>query len=159
AFTANGDMYHRYSQTTGSWGNWYKLTDSRTTVFNYTGADQTYTVPVGCTSITVKMWGAGGGGAWQGGWSNEFSGGGGGYSTGTIAVTAGSTYYIVVGQGGGPGSIENLSSSYGGGGKSCSVSGSDCRYCAQGGGRSAFRNTANSADLMTAGGGGGGGAN
>ena len=29
---------------------------------SYTGADQTWTVPPGVTSIAVEMWGAGGGG-------------------------------------------------------------------------------------------------
>jgi len=125
-------------------------------VFNCTGADQTYVVPAGVTSLTVKMWGAGGGAGSYGGWNCGYVGGGGGYSNGTIAVTPGSTYYIVVGRGGQGGTSSQLATCYGGGGRSC-VS-SDCRYCGGGGGRSAFRNTANTADLMTAGGGGGGGA-
>jgi hypothetical protein len=28
SFTQNGSMYHRYSQTTGSWGSWYKVYDT-----------------------------------------------------------------------------------------------------------------------------------
>src|ERR1019366_1908937 len=42
---------------------------STATVFIYTGADQSYTVPAGVTSINVKMWGGGGGGGYYGGWT------------------------------------------------------------------------------------------
>ncbi|MBK7696895.1 MAG: hypothetical protein IPI30_22055 [Saprospiraceae bacterium] len=41
----------------------------------------TWTVPAGVTSITVKVWGAGGGG----GYSKGSGGGGGAYHTGTIS--------------------------------------------------------------------------
>jgi hypothetical protein len=62
-------------------------------VFYYTGGDQTLTIPTGVTSMTVKAWGAGG--------SNDggLAGGCGGYCMGTIAVTAGQVYRIVVGRG------------------------------------------------------------
>ena len=76
-------------------------------VFTYSGADQSYTVPAGVTSVTISMWGAGGG---PGG--VYAPGGGGAYLTGTLAVTAGMSLRIIVGQGGSVGA----SSSYGGGG-------------------------------------------
>ena len=125
------------------------------TVFSYTGADQTYTVPAGVTSITVKMWGGGGGGGYFGGWTCGFSGGGGGFTQGTLSVSAGQVYTIMVGGGGTGGNIANTANSYGGGSRSCNT-GSDCRYGGQGGGRSCIR--LSGTELMTAGGGGGGGA-
>ncbi len=124
------------------------------TTFSYTGADQTYTVPAGITSIRVKMWGGGGGGGHPGGWSYGFPGGGGGYTTGKMAVTPGQNLTIMVGAGGTNGSIANTSPNYGGGARSCNT-GSDCRYGGQGGGRSAIR--VSGVDYLTAGGGGGGG--
>lgn len=67
---------------------------TNTQSFAYTGANQSFTVPAGVTSLTVKAWGAGGAS------NNARVGGAGGYSSGTIAVTAGQTYTIVVGGGG-----------------------------------------------------------
>ncbi len=125
------------------------------TVFNYTGADQSYTVPAGVTSITVKMWGAGGGGGYFGGWAAGFSGGAGGFTQGVIAVTGGQVLTVMVGGGGLGGNTANNANSYGGGSRSCN-GGTDCRYGGQGGGRSAIR--VGGVDILTAGGGGGGGA-
>ncbi|HLP52407.1 MAG TPA: glycine-rich protein, partial [Chitinophagales bacterium] len=133
-------------------------TGGATTVFSYTGADQSYTVPAGVTSITVKMWGAGGGGGFFGGWTFGWSGGAGGYTQGTLAVTGGQVLTVIVG-GGGVGAFQynnTTTSSYGGGASACNPGGTDCRYGGQGGGRSAIRN--GGTELMTAGGGGGGGA-
>ncbi|MFA5087047.1 MAG: DUF2341 domain-containing protein, partial [Candidatus Paceibacterota bacterium] len=124
------------------------------TVFTYTGADQTYTVPAGVTSISVKAWGGGGGGGNPGGWTFGYPGGGGGYTQGVISVSPGQTLTVIVGAGGNNGSISNANFSYGGGGKNCTT-GTDCQYGGQGGGRSAIRN--GSTELLTAGGGGGGG--
>lgn len=62
--------------------------------FTYTGADQSWTAPTGVNSITAKMWGAGGGSG-EGG-----TAGTGAYGTGTISVTPGNVYKIIVGQGG-----------------------------------------------------------
>lgn len=59
------------------------------TIYDYTGSDQTYTVPAGVTSIKVKMWGAGGGGGTPGGWVYGYAGGGGGYTEETLSVTPG----------------------------------------------------------------------
>lgn len=79
----------------------------QTYTFSYTGADQTLTVPAGITSISVDLRGAGGGN--QG---NAGAGGTGGKTVGTLAVTAGQVYKIVVGQAG----RLTTGSSYGGGG-------------------------------------------
>ena len=91
-------------------------------IFTYSGADQSYTVPSGVTSVTISMWGAGGGPGQAGGY-----GGGGAYVNGTLAVTAGMSLRIIVGQGGSVGA----SSSYGGGGFG--------NGAASGGGRSAIQ--------------------
>ena len=67
-----------------------------THTFNYTGAVQTWTVPTGVTSITVKAWGAQGGGAPATGYWGV--GGKGGYSSGSASVKSGEAIYIEVGQ-------------------------------------------------------------
>lgn len=127
--------------------------------YNYTGADQTWTVPAGVTSATFHVIGAGGGGAWK----RSFDGAGGGYATGTLAVTAGASYTLIVGEAGG-GVAGTVSSgcyytplTYGGGGKggSCVGGGQNWGY-ASGGGRSAVRVSGGTDDIVTAAGGGGG---
>ncbi len=64
--------------------------------FSYTGANQTFTVPAGVTSLRVRLWGAGGGG----GNASTVRGGAGGYVYGTLQVTPSQVFTIVVGQGG-----------------------------------------------------------
>jgi hypothetical protein len=124
--------------------------------FSYTGADQTWTVPAGLTSVNVVLYGAGGeNGYWDGGTGN--TGGPGGYVSGVLAVTPGETLTIIVGQG--PvnqynsiyyGYSESGSGgSYGGGGSRGYYS-----YAGAGGGRSAIQRSG--VDIVTAGGGGGG---
>jgi len=72
------------------------VAESDSQTFSYTGAQQTFTVPSGVSTITIKVWGAQGGGEPATGyWGN---GGKGGYSTGTASVSAGQTIYISVGQ-------------------------------------------------------------
>ena len=95
------------------------------TIFSYTGADQNYTVPVGTTSVTVTMWGAGGGG-------NNNIGGPGAFVSGTLSVTPGETLRVIVGQGG----PLNTASVYGGGGPSSTSANEDA---GSGGGRSALQ--------------------
>jgi len=132
--------------------------------FNYTGDNQTWTVPSGVTYAYVYLLGAGGGGSdsshptYKGG-----NGGGGGYAEGEIAVTPGSRYTIIVGQAGGGVSPVSLGSNvwqmpatYGGGGRGGSIANYSVGY-ASGGGRSAIRVQGASSDLVTAGGGGGAG--
>merc|ERR1719382_1643139 len=105
--------------------------------FSYTSADQTFVVPSGVSSVSVELWGAGGGGGEHGNCAGrhngDSAGGGGGYTQGTLAVTPGETLTIVVGGGGQAG--KGIASAYGGGGRVGSGS-----YCAGGrGGRSAIR--------------------
>ena len=85
-----------------------------TQVFSYTGSDQTFTVPAGLTSATVKLWGAGGG--IGDGVSNASHGaGGGGFTTGTMTIPSGtSSYKIIVGQS--YGKVQRSSYGYGGAG-------------------------------------------
>jgi uncharacterized repeat protein (TIGR02543 family) len=131
-----------------------------TVTFNYTGADQSWTVPSGVTAATFYLFGAGGGG------NNRTSGGNGGYATGGYSVTAGQVYTIIVGEGGGglasavvaglTGKYTKLT--YGGGGRGGSTAGDTyIGTFASGGGRSAIRAQGSSSDLATAAGGGGGG--
>lgn len=116
--------------------------------FTYTGANQTFTVPSGITSINIKAWGAGGGG----GRLYTFGtvpGAGGGYSSGNLSVTSGQILTVIVGRGG-LASTTSFNVGYGGGGGvPCPQGGNG------GGGRSAVRN-ASAVELITAGGGGGG---
>lgn len=62
-----------------------------TVTFNYTGAQQTWVVPAGVTSVNVVAEGA------QGYDSGATLGGRGGRATGTLAVTPGQTLYVYVG--------------------------------------------------------------
>jgi hypothetical protein len=75
------------------------------------GSTTNWTCPNGVNSITVELWGAGGGGRWYCcgsdpncgycNWCNPGKQGGkGGYNKGTISVIPGQTYSIVVGAGG-----------------------------------------------------------
>jgi autotransporter-associated beta strand protein len=67
--------------------------------YTTSNATQTFTVPNGVTSVTLKAWGGGG----SGGNKNADArggGGGGGYVTNTYSVSAGQTISIVVGKGG-----------------------------------------------------------
>jgi hypothetical protein len=120
-------------------------------VFVYTSAVQTFIPPTGCTTFSVKMWGAGGGG----GASNlgtAYPGGGGGAATSTLTATSAETFTVIVGGGGTSAGNSLALGGYGGGGTGYSPAG----YGAGGGGgRSAI--LLGAAELMTAGGGGGGG--
>ena len=132
------------------------------TIYDYTGEDQRFTVPEGVTSISVKAWGAGGGGYNYA--SNANKGGGGGYSNAELTVTPGENLTIVVGSGGSvcPSATNPGAIVYGGGGQ-CG----DLGYGGQGGGLSGvfngsetiyFNSTSQSRTLIIAGGGGGAGA-
>ncbi|WP_431123833.1 prealbumin-like fold domain-containing protein [Variovorax paradoxus] len=79
----------------------------------YSGGDQTFTVPTGVTSVFIKAWGAGGGGPNTSYYPTQRGGGGGGFSSGTLAVTAGTALGVRVGEGGG---VNDASTTYGGGG-------------------------------------------
>eukprot|EP00741_Cyanophora_paradoxa_P001452 tig00000492_g1404.t1 len=104
-------------------------------IFNHTGADQTWTVPAGVTSVTVKLWGAGGAGTSASGY-NPSTGGGGGFVSGTLSVTPDETLVFIVGSAGRNGT-GSRSAVYGGGGYT--TWGSARSLNASGGGRSAIR--------------------
>ncbi len=101
-------------------------------MFFHTGADQTFTVPVGVTTMHVVVTGGGGGGG-----TTNAGGHGAQVTVSNYAVVPGSTQSIVVGGGGGAGA---------GGG-------------AGGGGASSQVNAASATARVIAGGGGGGAAN
>lgn len=135
----------------GCVGITYKSADGTYTpvTFNYTGVDQSWTSPAGATSLTFFLIGAGGGSSVING---NGPGGSAGFTTGTYAISAPTTFKVIVGQGGF--SLGNAST-YGGGGPG---GGAEGGY-GSGGGRSAIRLGSINADLITAGGGGGGGYN
>jgi Concanavalin A-like lectin/glucanases superfamily/Glycine rich protein len=119
----------------------------KATTFSYTGAAQTYTVPLGVNQLNVYLWGAGG----QGNPDRIYStyGAAGAMVQGTINVTAGQTITVVVGGGG----IDARANTYGGGGHGFYV---DLWYGGAGGGRSAIQ-LVSGTDYVTAAGGGGAG--
>ena len=133
----------------------------QTITFTYTGSNQTFTVPstISPASVTLYMWGAGGGG-------NTNYGGAGAMVQGILSVTSGETLTIVVGQGG---TIDG-STTYGGGGAGAgNMAGGSApgigysgngfpQNAGSGGGRSAIQRggTDPANDIVVAGGGGGG---
>ena len=114
--------------------------------YPYSGANQTFVVPDGVTSISVKIWGAGGGGS-----GGPSSGGSGAFVKGTLAVTPGQSLVLVVGGAGTYSTSVLKAGGFGGGGAG--------RYGGSGGGYSGIFNTSVSFAnaLAIAGGGGGGG--
>ena len=97
-----------------------------TQTFSYTGAQQTFTVPAGVTSINIDAYGAQG--------SNNLSlngqpGGYGGQASGILTVTPGATIYVYVGGqagfngGGAPGAGGSYPGVYGGGASDVRVGG------------------------------------
>lgn len=113
-----------------------------TTVFSV-GTGQSFNVPAGVTSITVKLWGGAGGGGAGGSLGAGGAGGGGGYTSATFSVTPLETLTIDVGGGGGGGTYPGSNSGGGGGG----------------GGHSEVRRGGTVLALAAGGGGGGGGDN
>ena len=132
--------------------------------YTYTGADQAFTAPGGVNAVAIEMWGAGGGNGNISGWSGGGNAGAGGYASGTVTVTPGAAYTIVVGQ---AGQANNDTRKYGGGGRAHNTWGPG-----SGGGLSGFfqgsgtvfsssepQSGTHARSLLIAGGGGGGGAN
>ena len=136
-------------------------------LFSYTGSDQTFTVPSVVEIIKVTMWGAGGsGGISSDGQSQRFSSGGAGgvIENNVISVTPGENLTIQVGEGvlrtGTLQAFRPTGTRYGGGGGGTTddATGSGLSEgCGggAGGGSSAIKR--GSTFLLTAGGGGGGG--
>ncbi len=97
----------------GTSANWTAVAcTAGSQVFSYTGAGQTFAIPSNCSSITVKVWGAGGGGG------AASVGGGGGFAQASLSVILGETLNVIV-AGGGQGI--NLDQGGGGGGGASSV--------------------------------------
>jgi hypothetical protein len=133
----------------------------QTRTFTYTGANQTFQVPatISPASITIYMWGAGGGG-------NTNYGGAGAMVQGVLTATPGETLNILVGQGG---TIDGTTTFGGGGAGGGNMTGGSApgigysgngfpQNAGSGGGRSAIQRggTAPTNDIVVAGGGGGG---
>ena len=113
-----------------------------------TGAGQKFEVPSGVTTVTVELWGAGGG---VGGGASYYSqGGAGAYAYGILTVTPLQVLTVIVG---GSGPYNGLLSAYPDGGVG---GGANTTYEGGGGGRSAIQIVPGT-DVITAGGGGGGG--
>jgi len=157
--TIGNSAFANYEPDANTVGLWH-LDDAQpgfaTSVYTCTGAAQTYTVPAGVTTVRAKIWGAGGGGGYAGGWALGFAGGGGGYVTGDITVSPGQVLNIVAGCGGINGSASlGVASAWPNGGLAC-ISSSDCRYGGGGGGFSGIYNASSVYYLMAGAGGGGG---
>jgi hypothetical protein len=100
------------------------LASAKTTVFSYTGSEQTYTVPSGITQVYVTAIGARGGGPTTG----FGTAGRGERASRVLGVTPGQTLYVEVGgigglpdagwNGGGAGGTNNGAMTWGGGGAS-----------------------------------------
>jgi hypothetical protein len=137
------------------------IANGTTVTFSHTGAQQTWTVPSGVTSITVEGYGAAGGDGESSG-STKSNGGLGGYLKATISVTPGDTLIINVGGVGESGAdIANAVSAGGfNGGGDAANSYSTNRNGGGGGGATDIRTSTNLSDrifVVGAGGGGGGG--
>ena len=124
----------------------------QTRIFTYTGSLQSFVVPATTSSITVYMWGAGGGGYYP----TQSYGGAGCYLTGILSVTASETLSVLVGQ---AGTIQfpaqtGVATRFGGGGGIISTGGNgNAQYNGSGGGRSAIQRSGT--DIVSAGAGGG----
>jgi hypothetical protein len=121
-------------------------------VYSYTGDDQVIQVPAGCSTATVKAWGAGG----KSGGSTSTStypapAGGGGFAQRTVTgLVPGASLVVVVGQG-----ATSVSATYGGGGGAGVPT--DSYWPGAGGGLSGvFANSKSQANALVIAGGGGG---
>jgi len=108
-YCASNDLYNNANLTPYSSGfTISSTTESDTSTAGANPAHGTatageFTVPTGVSSIDVKLWGAGGGGADHNGDGTSceaVGGGGGGYVEGTIATTPGTKFDVYVGEGG-----------------------------------------------------------
>ncbi len=119
-------------------------------IFEYTGSNQTFTVPAGVTSIDTYLTGGSGGTGYDGSGTPGAGGYGGLTNLTAIAVTPGEVLTVVVGQRG-PNSTAT-DTSFGGGGH-----GAGTNPGGAGGGRSGVFRNGISTPIVIAGGGGGGG--
>ncbi|MBY0315823.1 MAG: hypothetical protein K2Q26_09910, partial [Bdellovibrionales bacterium] len=131
--------------------------------FSYTGSNQTFVVPAGCTSISIKAWGAGGGGGGRDSGAGGRGGAGAFAVNTTVPVKSGESLTVVVG-GGGSGGLNSVNNSGGGaggfgGGGNGGNSGTSGQSGAGGGGGGASSVLRSTLVLLTAAGGGGGAGN
>ncbi len=116
---------------------------STTFSFTSSGAEQSFTVPQGVTSITIQAWGGGGGGGGVASTPSGRRGGGGGaggsYVQGTIPVVPGEQYSVIVGWGG----LGYSALNGGDGGSSIFLKGTTTYFVALGGPGGVVGNTAN----------------
>ena len=133
------------------------VTNAASQTFNFTGANQTWSVPAGVTEVTISAWGAEGGGATLSGNTDSGNGGKGGYSTGKLAVTPGQTLNVYVGGFGASSTSGLAAGGWNGGGSGYASSAAEPGN--GGGGASDVRlgGTSLSDRVVVAGGGGGGG--
>ncbi|CAM5429428.1 hypothetical protein GCM10010329_01530 [Streptomyces spiroverticillatus] len=120
--------------------------------FEHTGDDQTFTVPTGVTSLDVRMWGAGGGGADPSYFAGSLAGAGGGFTQGTLAVSPGTALTVTAGGGG---EASSTIAPYGGGGEGGSTATPQAMGGAGGGMSALWAGAYGSTPLLIAGGGGG----
>lgn len=111
-----------------------------TCTFGFTGADQTFTVPAGVTSVSLTAWGGHGAGS-----NNQAGGGRGALVSGTFAVTPGDQLTVTVAGDGGVAA----------GGFGFGTGGSSTQSTTGGGGGGASAVSLGSTWLLVAGGGGG----
>jgi hypothetical protein len=83
----------------------------QTIAYSYTGSDQSFVKPSGLLSMTVKLWGAGGG---SGKTLGSKCGGGGGFVSGNLSMVSYSSLILVVGKGGTYGGEQSNGGSGGG---------------------------------------------
>ncbi len=112
---------------------------SAQTTFNYTGGLQSYTVPVGVTSIAITTKGAQGGG----------NGGKGAIISGVFNVTPGQVLQVLVGQAGQTGNDYTVYGHGGGGGSFVATTGNIPMIVAGGGGGASIYNYTGGQDAQT----------
>ena len=125
---------------------------------SFTGATQSFTMPAGCGTLTIKAWGAGGGGYFEPMFGESSSGGGGGFVSGTVAVAQSTQLTVFVGGGGGssPGALTGAAGGFNGGGAGGDGRNTTCAHCRGGGGGGGWSGVRSGAtDLIIAAGGGG----
>ena len=137
---------------------YYNPSLAQTTTFTYTGAAQTYTVPLGVYSISMDVQGAQGGGAGPVSSLGTPTRGKGGRVQATLAVSPGQILYVFVGGCGADGTATGATGGFNGGGNS---TGTGIYSGGSGGGGTDIRmgGTALTNRVVVAGGGGGSGHN
>ena len=144
--SAEWDCVNVYTVTLGTYETTWTLTTTDEpcevgmVVLAYTGADQTVNVPAGCETVSVKIWGAGGGGGSIDA-SKLANGGGGGYAVCSFTQNSADELTIFVGEGGDNDSVsaypdggQGASTAYGGGGGRSEVRFGETSLCVAGGG-------------------------